>query len=192
MFHKDCKRCKENGNIFLKITSENIGRKIILSKPNIVTTRIDERLIHGQGHQWIKALGINTVIVANDEASEDKMAQTLMKTGVPKGVRVRFFTVDKVIDIIHKAAAAQTIFIITKDTTDLLKLIKGGVPITEVNIGNIHSDEGKEMVTRSIFFGDQERSDIKEMIEDYGVSFNTKTTPRGDDGAKQVDVKKYI
>lgn len=163
-----------------------------MSKPNIVATRVDERLIHGQGHQWIKALGINTVIVANDEASEDKMAQTLMKTGVPKGVRVRFFTVDKVIDVIHKAAAAQTIFIITKDTTDLLKLVEGGVPIEEVNLGNIHNAEGKEQVTRSLFFGSQEKSDIKEMIDVYNISFNTKTTPRGDDGARLVDVKEYI
>lgn len=163
-----------------------------MSKPNIVATRVDERLIHGQGHQWIKALGINTVIVANDEASEDKMAQTLMKSGVDKGVHVRFFTVEKVIDIIHKAAAAQTIFIITKDTSDLLKLVEGGVPIDEVNLGNIHNDGSKEKITRSLFFGEQEKADIKKLIEEHGIEFNTKTTPRGDDGARQVDVKKYI
>ena len=46
--------------------------------PNIVAFRIDERLIHGQGQLWIKALGVNTVIVANDSASEDTMQQTLM------------------------------------------------------------------------------------------------------------------
>lgn len=66
------------------------------------------------------------------------------------------------------------------------------MPITHVNIGNIHNAEGKEMVTRSIFFGDQERSDIKVMIEEYGIEFDTKTTPRGDDGALLVDVRKYI
>ena len=43
--------------------------------PNIVAFRIDERLIHGQGQLWIKALGVNTVIVANDSASEDPMQQ---------------------------------------------------------------------------------------------------------------------
>lgn len=163
-----------------------------MSTPNIVATRVDERLIHGQGHQWIKALGINTVIVANDEVVEDKMAQTLMKSGVDNDVRVRFFTVEKVIDIIHKAAPDQTIFIITKDTRDLLRLVEGGVPIKEVNLGNIHNAEGKEMVTRSLFFGEQEKSDIKTLIEEYGVKFDTKTTPRGDDGARQVDVKNYI
>ena len=50
-----------------------------MAVPNIVAFRIDERLIHGQGQLWIKALGVNTVIVANDSASEDTMQQTLMK-----------------------------------------------------------------------------------------------------------------
>ena len=45
-----------------------------MAEPNIVAFRIDERLIHGQGQLWIKALGANTVIVADDGASEDPTA----------------------------------------------------------------------------------------------------------------------
>mgnify|MGYP000727228947 CR=1 FL=1 len=48
-----------------------------MAEPNIVAFRIDERLIHGQGQLWIKALGVNTVIVADDGASEDPMQQML-------------------------------------------------------------------------------------------------------------------
>lgn len=47
-----------------------------MATPNIVMTRIDERLVHGQGQLWVKSLGVNTVIVANDQASQDAMAQT--------------------------------------------------------------------------------------------------------------------
>lgn len=75
-----------------------------MATPNIVMTRIDERLVHGQGQLWIKSLGVNTVIVANDEAAGDKMAQTLMKTVIPGNIAMRFFTLQKTIDIIHKAA----------------------------------------------------------------------------------------
>ena len=45
-------------------------------KPNIAALRIDERLVHGQGQLWIKTLGVNTVIVANDEAANDPIQQT--------------------------------------------------------------------------------------------------------------------
>ena len=40
--------------------------------PNIVLSRIDERLIHGQvGVQWVGFAGANLVLVANDEVAED-------------------------------------------------------------------------------------------------------------------------
>jgi PTS system N-acetylgalactosamine-specific IIB component len=64
-----------------------------MAVPNIVMTRIDERLIHGQGQLWIRSLGANTVIVVNDEVAGDHMQQTIMKTVVPKSVALRFFTV---------------------------------------------------------------------------------------------------
>ncbi|MGZ7230886.1 PTS sugar transporter subunit IIB, partial [Streptococcus pyogenes] len=76
-----------------------------------------------------------------DEVSEDKIQQTLMKTVVPSSIAMRFFSVQKVIDIIHKASPAQQIFLIVKDLKDAQALIKGGVPIKELNIGNIHNAE---------------------------------------------------
>lgn len=163
-----------------------------MSTPNIVMTRIDERLVHGQGQLWVKSLGVNTVIVANDEAANDAMAQTLMKTVIPKEVAMRFYPVQKVIDIIHKANPAQSIFLIVKDCKDALRLVEGGVPVHEINIGNIHNCEGKEKVTRSIFLGKEDKDALRTMIEKYNVSFNTKTTPSGNDGSVQVDIKNYL
>lgn len=95
-----------------------------MSTPNIVMARVDERLVHGQGQLWIKALGVNTVIVADDEAAADPMAQTLMKTVIPNNIAMRFFTIQKVIDIIHKAAPAQTIFLIVKNPANALRLVE--------------------------------------------------------------------
>lgn len=163
-----------------------------MAEPNIVMTRIDERLVHGQGQLWIKSLGVNTVIVANDEAAADPMAQTLMKTVIPSNIAMRFFTLQKVIDVIHKAASAQTIFIIVKTPADALKLVAGGVPIKHINVGNIHNAEGKEKVTRSIFLGPEDKQALREMADKYGVSFDTQTTPSGTDGAVEVDLLKFV
>lgn len=159
---------------------------------NIVMTRIDERLLHGQGQLWLRYIGANTILVVNDEVAKDNIQQSLMKMIISKEIAVRFFTVQKTIDIISKASHKQKIFIIVKDCKDALKLIEGGVPIKEINIGNIHNAEGKEKVTRSIFLGAEDKKALKEMIEKYNISFNTKTTPSGDDGTLQVDIKKYI
>ena len=163
-----------------------------MSNVNIVMTRVDERLIHGQGQMWIKSLNCNTVIVANDAASTDSFQQSLMKTVVPASVAMRFFSIDKVIEVIHKANSEQKIFIVIKNLQDALKLVEGGVPITELNIGNIHNCEGKQHITRSIFLGAEDKACIKVLHEKYGVTFNTKTTPMGNDGAAPVDLLDYI
>lgn len=159
--------------------------------PNIVMTRIDERLVHGQGQLWIKVLGVNTCIVANDEAANDALAQSLMKAVIPGSIAMRFYTVDKVIEIIHKAAPEQTIFLICKDTKDALRLVLGGVPIKKINIGNIHNAPGKEKITRSIYLSEEDKENLRKMI-DLGIEFDTTTTPGGHDGAALVDIKNYI
>ena len=47
--------------------------------PNILLTRIDNRLIHGQvGVTWTKTLGANLLLVANDAVANDSMQQKLM------------------------------------------------------------------------------------------------------------------
>ncbi len=159
---------------------------------NIVMTRIDERLLHGQGQLWLKYLGANTVLVVNDEVSTDTMQQSLMKMIISKDIAVRFFTVQKTIDIISKASPKQKIFILIKNCEDALKLVKGGVPINKINIGNIHNAQGKEKITRSIFLGEEDKIALREMINGYNVEFDTKTTPSGDDGALPVDIKKCL
>lgn len=47
--------------------------------PNIVLTRIDNRLIHGQvATMWSGVLGVNLLLVANDNVAKDELRQSLM------------------------------------------------------------------------------------------------------------------
>jgi len=163
-----------------------------MAEPNIVAFRIDERLIHGQGQMWIKALGVNTVIVANDAASEDSMQQMLMKAVVPKTTAMRFFSIQHTCDVIMKASPKQTIFIVCKTPEDALKLVAGGVPVKEINIGNIHRAPGKEEVSKYIALGPEDKTALKTLRDQYGIVFNTKTTASGDDGSAKVDINKYL
>ena len=145
-----------------------------MAVPNIVAFRIDERLIHGQGQLWIKALGVNTVIVANDSASEDSMQQTLMKAVVPKTIAMRFFSIQHTCDVIMKASPKQTIFIVCKTPEDALKLVAGGVPVKEINVGNIHHAPGKEEVSKYIALGGDDKAALRQLRDTYGSIFNCK------------------
>ncbi|NQP33987.1 PTS N-acetylgalactosamine transporter subunit IIB [Streptococcus suis] len=146
--------------------------------PNILLTRIDNRLIHGQvGITWTKTLGANLILVANDELTNDKIMQSLMSvTAQSSGAEARFFTIEKTIRIIDKAAPTQKIFIVTKNPIDTLKLIKGGVPIKEVNVGNMHFSEGKEALSNKVYVDSEEKQCFKEMV-DLGIEVYIQDLP---------------
>ena len=104
--------------------------------PDIRLTRIDNRLIHGQvATQWCGVVGANLLLVANDAVAADEFRQGLMNMAAPAYAQTRFFTIEKTINIIHKASANQHIAIICESPQDVLKLVEGGVPIKKLNIG---------------------------------------------------------
>ena len=119
--------------------------------PNILLTRVDNRLIHGQvGVTWVNHLGANLILVANDKVAADPVQQSLMEMVLPDAIQTRFFTIDKTINIIHKASDRQKIFLVCRTPQDALRLIEGGVPIKELNIGNMHFSEGKEQISSTV------------------------------------------
>ncbi|RAW82991.1 PTS N-acetylgalactosamine transporter subunit IIB [Photorhabdus laumondii subsp. clarkei] len=145
--------------------------------PNILMTRIDNRLVHGQvGVTWTNSLGANLVLVANDQAAGDLMQQNLMDMVVSDGVQTRYFTLQKTIDMIHKAAERQKIFIVCKTPQDVLTLVKGGVPIRFVNVGNMHFAEGKRQIHKTVSVDDSDVVVFRE-LEQLGVTCEIRRVP---------------
>lgn len=155
-----------------------------MNQPNVKMLRIDERLIHGQGQLWLNSLGVNLVIVANDEAATNPLQQTLMKTVVSKDIGMRFFSIDKTNEVIFKASPQQTIFVVVKSPEDALRLVEGGFPIKEINIGNIHADQGKEKISQFIYLGEKDKESLRTLRDKHHITFNTRTSPMSNDGEK--------
>ena len=148
-----------------------------MAEPNILLTRIDNRLIHGQvATQWNSTIGSNLILVANDDVSTNTMRQNLMKMAAPTGVATRFFSLDKTIEIIGKASPKQKIFIVAESPQDVLKLVKGGVPIRKVNIGNMHMSDGKRQVATSVAVDDSDVAAFKE-LQELGVELEIQRGP---------------
>ena len=145
--------------------------------PNILLTRIDNRLIHGQvGVTWVNHLGANLILVANDNAANDPVSQSLMEMVLPDTIQTRFFTLDKTINIINKAAERQKIFIVCATPQDVLKLVKGGVPIDKVNIGNMHFKKGKKQISSTVFMDEDDLNAFRELNK-LGVKLEIRRVP---------------
>lgn len=146
--------------------------------PNIMLTRIDNRLIHGQvATQWTNVIGANLLLVANDKVANDKMRQGLMDMAAPNGVATRYFTIEKTINVIHKAADRQKIFIICETPQDVLKLVEGGVPITKLNIGNMHMAEGKRQVASVVCVDDDDVNAFR-ALQEKGIELEIRKVPQ--------------
>lgn len=145
--------------------------------PNILLTRIDNRLIHGQvATQWCGVLGANLLLVANDNVAEDTFRQSLMDMAAPSYATTRYWSVEKTISTIHKASDAQKIFIICENPQDVLRLVEGGVPIKKCNIGNMHMSEGKKQVATSVAVNDADVAAFARLKE-LGVELEIKRVP---------------
>lgn len=148
-----------------------------MGKPNIVLTRIDNRLIHGQvATAWTHHSKANLLLVPNDDVAKDSTRQTLMSLAAPKGTQTRFFTIQKTIDIIHKAAPRQLIAIIAETPQDVLKLVEGGVPIDTVNIGNMHMSKGKKQISKSVCVDEEDVKAFKKLAK-LGVKLEIQRVP---------------
>ncbi|MDO5089146.1 MAG: PTS N-acetylgalactosamine transporter subunit IIB [Leptotrichiaceae bacterium] len=145
--------------------------------PNILSTRIDNRLIHGQvGMTWVNSIQANLVLVANDEVADDQVQQNLMDMVLPEGVQSRFFTIEKTINVIHKASPAQKIFIVVKTPQDALKLVEGNVPIKYINVGNMHFSEGKKQISSTVSVDKNDIETFKKLSE-LGVELDVRGVP---------------
>ena len=76
--------------------------------PNIMLTRIDNRLIHGQvATQWTGVIGANLLLVANDAVANDQFRQGLMNMAAPSYAQTRYFSIEKTCQITARPARTR-------------------------------------------------------------------------------------
>lgn len=136
-------------------------------KTNILSTRIDNRLVHGQvGITWAKTIGSNLIVVVDDEAAVNRMQQMLMESVARAGNNdIRFFTIKQTIDTIDNASEDQKIFIVTRTLETVYQLIKGGIEIRDVNVGNLHFERGKKQLNKKVYIDDRDIEILEELID---------------------------
>ncbi|ENM5901217.1 PTS system mannose/fructose/N-acetylgalactosamine-transporter subunit IIB [Vibrio mimicus] len=144
--------------------------------PNIVYVRIDERGLHGQvAVSHAPYSGCNLILFANNIVASDPNQQVLARMSAGE-FDTRFFSLEKTINIIHKASESQRIFILIRSPQDALTLVKGNVPITKVNVGNMHYKEGKKQVHETVSIDEDDKNAFRELIQ-YGVECTIQRNP---------------
>ncbi|OUN85939.1 MULTISPECIES: PTS sugar transporter subunit IIB [Enorma] len=144
----------------------------------IKMTRVDHRLLHGQvAFTWIKAVGADCILIANDAVAKDELRMAVLKMAKPQGTKLVMKSVDDSIKaLISGVTDKYNLFIITESIEDVWRLCRAVPQIREVNIGGVKPEDGKRQISKAVFVSDEECARIRDLVDD-GVHVFVQMTP---------------
>lgn len=133
---------------------------------SIILYRIDERLIHGQVVVgWGNSLRLDRIILANDKVASNPWERELYLACVPPEIKTTILSVDKAINQISKEGFKKEKAILLVDSPlDILKMVEKGVQIDWVNVGGIHSKQGRKKVLPYLYLSPEEISTFRKLF----------------------------
>lgn len=119
---------------------------------NIVLTRIDDRLIHGQVvTAWIKQYPINKILIIDDELSQNRLMERIYKAAAPMGVEVLIQSVSEAREFLKEEPVKGENFLILVKVPEIIEsLLKEGIEIKKVILGGMGAKNGRKTFNRNV------------------------------------------
>ena len=134
----------------------------------IVWTRIDDRLIHGQVMtQWIQHASANEVVIVDD------------------GLKI--LNTQDAIEYLNGEDNGKKEFILVKTPQALVALTDAGIKLDFVNVGGIGAKAGRKTLYKNISTSEAENKDLRNLIDkNIKVFFRVVVSDSEEDVAKYV------
>ena len=149
--------------------------------------RIDDRLIHGQVVLgWARSLGIQDIVLVDDDVAASPWEQDLYRMAVPPEVRVEFFRVAEARAHLHEwKTGPVAVLILTGKIESMADLLTGAEDAAgSVNLGGIHYRAGRTERLPYVYLSDEELLRLRS-LRDAGVAVTAQDVP----GAEPVDLE---
>lgn len=131
---------------------------------NVVLSRIDDRLLHGQVVvSWIPYIKANEVVIVDNEYAEDEFMSELIKHAAPENIKVNLFSVAGAADYLKGSDDGARILILSRYIENINELINQDVEIKCVNVGGLGNVKGRERYLNSIHLSSQEIEMLKDI-----------------------------
>lgn len=134
---------------------------------NIVLTRVDDRLVHGQVMtSWQKATDANKVMVVDDEVANNNLMKTVLKGVVPSQVKLGVFTVQKAVDRLLKGfKPSDKVILLVKSPVTVWQMFQAGIEFPSLNIGGMGISAGRKTFYQNIACSDEEIEAMRGLIK---------------------------
>jgi len=139
--------------------------------------RIDDRLIHGQIiSAWVSALGVDTIVVADDKAVTDELQKMMLRMATPGNMKLKIFGVKDAASYLSDEKNNGRVLVLVKGVEQILTLVKEGISVRSINIGNMSMDPKKKKIYKSIWVGDDDIKYLEE-LESMGIELEVRVIP---------------
>lgn len=144
----------------------------------LLLARIDDRLIHGQvAYGWGRALKPTFYLVVSDALRADAMRAEVCLCGVPDDARGRVVSVAEALtSSVRGEIESERTILLMPGTEEAMRLLEGGFPMTELNVGGLHHAPGKREVLPYVFLDDADKERLQ-AIAARGVSVAARDLP---------------
>jgi len=148
---------------------------------SIKLVRIDDRLIHGQiVEAWIPYLEVTQIVVADDEISHDPWKKRIAEISTPPDIRVIIEPVAEAVKHLcadFLSATSPATIILFASIEAVYQAIILGLPVKNLNLGNLHYEHGKTQISDSISLNTHE-VELLDKINNLGVNIYIQPVPK--------------
>lgn len=155
----------------------------------IVLTRIDDRLIHGQVMTaWVKETRGNQILIIDDEVAKDDFMRDILVMSAPAGIDIQVKTVEEAIPFVKNIPDTdKKVIILVKGPQVIDTLLENGCAIKTMIVGGMGAKAGRKVLYKNISASDEERQLFRKIIN-AGVKVIIHVIP----AQKSVELEKYL
>lgn len=137
---------------------------------DIIATRVDYRLVHGQvATKWVKILNISKIVIIDDETSKDDFSKQLLKLAAPAGVKVLVYSLDRAMERWEeKKFGTGRVLVLFKYIQTAHDAYERGFKYADLVLGQVPGAENRKIAYKSVNLSNEELDLVKE-IADQGV-----------------------
>jgi len=150
----------------------------------VTMVRVDDRLLHGQIIcSWVPDIKAELLVVASDEAAGDELTREILCSCAHKDLKVLVLGVaETAVEVRSGAFKGMRAIIIVGDLADAMRLYRGGMRFSSLNIGNIHHERKGRKLTPSVIV-DPDDEVIMSEFQSLGVEIDIRAVPASEPGS---------
>jgi len=142
--------------------------------------RIDERLIHGQVMTNLsKSAGANSIFIIDDGVAADDFMKTIfLSAGSRTGLEVKILSINEAIQYWKDEEFGKfNAIVLTKTVDGIQKIVEGGIPIKELNIGGIAKKPDTEYIINAVAINKEQGEVLQKMHDETGMTVYFQSVP---------------